>query len=420
MAAEARQGTGLRLRLTLLATVVVAGMLAVASVGLVVTQRRLLTRSIDDTVRQRADDLAALVASGQVPPTLSQAGDDDTLAQVVTAEGEILASSRNLDGEPPIAPAPPEAGPEQLRTGRPLALEDDPYRLLSRRIDGPDGPVILHVASALDDMEESLAALRASLLVVVPVLSLLMAALTWWLVGWTLRPVEVANRRQQRFVADASHELRSPLTRMRSELEVDLAHPGTADLAATHRSLLEETIGLQRLVDDLLHLARTGRHADVVRQEPVDLDDILLSEAHRLRENGRISVDTTEISAAQILGDREQLARALRNIVDNAARHAASQVVLRLAERGQEAVLEVVDDGPGIPANDRERVFERFTRLDNARSQSTGGAGLGLAITRDIVERHRGAVFVASHGRPGTCVRVRLPSATWPRQGART
>jgi signal transduction histidine kinase len=217
--------------------------------------------------------------------------------------------------------------------------------------------------------------------------------------------------RQQRFVADASHELRGPLTRIRTELEVDLANPGPVDrLGDTHRSVLAEVTGLQRLVDDLLQLARADAGVASDRREPVDLDDLVLREARRVRASGRVALDGTGVSAAQVIGDPDQLTRAIRNLVDNAERHAASRVALALAEVDGVAVLTIGNDGPGIPEDQRERIFERFGRLDDARDRGTGGAGLGLAITREIVERHGGTI-TAEPGEEGARFVVRIPAA---------
>ena len=327
------------------------------------------------------------------------------------------------------------------------------FRLLTRSVQGRQGPVVLHVASALDDVEESANVLTATLTIAIPAVTAILAALIWTLVGRTLRPVEAiraevadmtgtdlcrrvpqpdgddeiarlawtmnamldrvedANNRQQRFVADASHELRTPLARIRSELEVDLAHPDTAGRADTQRGMLEETIGLQRLVEDLLHLARSDAGAHPTRREPVDLDDIVFRDVTRLRADGRVTVDVAAVSAAQVLGDPDQLARAVGNLTDNAARHARTTVTITLTEHEQTAVLSVADDGPGIPADRRQQVFERFVRLDDARTAATGGAGLGLAITRDIVQRHHGTIVVDPSHHPGSRLVVTLPIA---------
>jgi signal transduction histidine kinase len=221
--------------------------------------------------------------------------------------------------------------------------------------------------------------------------------------------VEEANQRQRRFVADASHELRSPLTRIRSEIEVDLAHPESADADATERSVLAEAIGLQHLVDDLLHLARSDDGAGELARGPVDLDDLVLREARRMRERGRVEIDTTGVSAAQIDGDAAQLSRVVRNLAENAERHAQTRVRLAVVEQPDGAELTIADDGPGIPPEHREMVFERFTRLDGARTREAGGAGVGLAIVRDIVERHHGTVTVDDEPGGGARFTVHLP-----------
>jgi signal transduction histidine kinase len=443
-----------RFRVTALASLAVAGLLAVAGAGLVAAQERSLTRSLDGALDGWADELAALVADDQLPPRLSDRGNDDFVGQVVTERGRVLSASPNLSGRLPVGPAPPAGETGTLRTDTDLPIDDDPFRLLSRRVDGPDGPVVVHVAGTLDDIGESTAALGRSLTVAVPAVTLVLGLLVWWLVGRTLRPVEAiraevadiggsgldrrvpapagddeiarlartmnamldrveaAARQQQRFVADASHELRSPLARMRSELEVDLAHPGRSDPVATHRSVLDETVGLQQLVTDLLHLARSDAGAARPPGDaPVDLDDIVLRHGRRLRTEGGVAVDMSGVSAAQVGGDAVQLDRVVANLADNAARHAAGTVTLTLGEHGDLAVLTVTDDGPGIPPEARELVFERFARLDDARHHRTGGAGLGLAIARDVVERHGGTIRVEPGAGPGARFVVTLPRA---------
>ncbi len=445
-----------RFRITVLATLAVLTVLGIASAGLIVAQRQTLTQGLDEAASQRVAEIEALVVAGRVPATLTGLGDDDTVAQVVLADGIVVASSANAVGLPPIAEPPPSASSEVVRTVNLRSNAESTFRLVSRRVDGPGGPAIIHVAALLDEVDESARVVASSLTIVVPSAAVILAALVWWLVGRTLRPVEairadvadfdsldlqrrvpepsgddeiarlartmnamldrieVAARRQQAFVADASHELRSPLTRIRSEIEVGLAHPDRADLSATARSVLEETAALERLVEDLLHLAHSdstvgNATAGSRRHEPVDLDDLVLSEARRLRESRRVTVDVSGVTAAQIHGDADQLRRVVRNLVDNAARHATETVTITLAERGDEAVLAVVDDGPGIPEDQHDRVFERFTRLDDARDRARGGTGLGLAICRDIVRRHGGTIVIDSGHWPGARFVVNLP-----------
>jgi signal transduction histidine kinase len=290
-----------------------------------------------------------------------------------------------------------------------------------------------------------------TLALTVPAVVFVLGVLTWWLIGRVLRPVDTmraqmaeitasnlggripepgtgdeidrlartmnetlarvedAVRHQQRFVADASHELRSPLTRIRTELEVDLSLPdAAADPIATERSVLDETIGLQRLVDDLLHLARSDAAATEFVGVSVDLDDIVLGETRRVAERGQVVVDSRRVSAANVTGVPSQLTRAIQNLLDNAERHASTTVTVTLAETDGLARLTVSDDGAGIAADKRGEVFERFTRLDEARTRDAGGTGLGLAITRDIVERHGGTIRLADE--PTTTFVVELPA----------
>ena len=442
----------MRKKITGLATLVVIAVLVAASVALVLSQRRLLTRQLDQSILALVDDIEAQVRDGRLPTTITRLGEDDTLAQVVIG-GNVVAASANIAGKPPVGPPPP--GHQALRTVTGLPHDDAAFRLVSRRLDRSEGPAVIHVGGILEDVDDSTTVLATSLSVAIPVVALLLAGLIWLLVGRTLRPVEAirtevadiggsdlhrrvpvppgddeivrlartmntmlervddASQRQARFVADASHELRSPLTRIRSELEVDLAHAGGVDLAATHRSILDETVGLQHLVDDLLHLART----DAVSSpgpagDRVDLDDIVLGLARRLRADRRIVVDIAGVSPVQVVGHRAQLTRAVGNLADNAARHATSTVTLTLGELDHRAVLTVSDDGSGIPPEDRERVFDRFTRLDHARSTTAGGAGLGLAIARDIAARHGGTLVIDPDHQPGARFVLTLPLST--------
>ena len=217
-----------------------------------------------------------------------------------------------------------------------------------------------------------------------------------------------AADRQRQFVDDASHELRSPLTSIRTMIEVELTHPDSADWGTIGRDVLDDTIRLQRLVDDLLALARADTAvAGSARREPVDLDEIVLREARRLRERTAHEVDTTSVSGAQLTGNPDELARAVRNLLDNADRHAASTITVTLDESDRAVTLTVADDGPGVPSGQRDEIFERFTRLEDARGRDQGGTGLGLAITHDIVAMHGGTIGLDDA--PGARFTARFP-----------
>jgi signal transduction histidine kinase len=226
--------------------------------------------------------------------------------------------------------------------------------------------------------------------------------------------LEQSQVRQRRFVSDASHELRSPVSSIRQHAEVALAHPertNVDDLAAT---VLAEELRVERLVDDLLLLARLDEHALPLHHRPVDLDDLVLEEARRLRRTTPVGVDTTGLSAARVVGDAAALRRVLRNVAENAARHCRTRVAFALRQDGRRVVLEVDDDGPGIPLADRQRVFERFVRLDDARARDGGGSGLGLAIVAEVVAAHGGGVAIEKSPLGGARVRITLSAEPQP------
>jgi signal transduction histidine kinase len=312
-------------------------------------------------------------------------------------------------------------------------------RVVAATTESPGGgPLTVYAGTSLRDADAADDIAATTLAVGVPLLLLTVAAVTWRVTGRALRPVEAiraevaeitghdlhrrvpvprtgdeiarlavtvnatldrleaAGIRQRRFIADASHELRSPITVLRTQLEVAMAHPDPALWPDLVSDALEDTVRLQHLAADLLLLARLDA-ADPVPTEPVDLAD-LCEEALASRTADRVPVRSTLASGGTVIGSRAWLTRLLTNLVDNAQRHADEwvEVSVRVDEVRQVAVLEVLDDGPGIRPDDRERVFERFTRLDDARSRDLGGAGLGLAIARDIAAHHDGTLTVAS------------------------
>ncbi len=444
----------IRFRITAVATVVAAAVLVFTGLVAVLAQRRALTDNLDDRLRQRAGDVTALVEDGTVPEQVALGTVDDTVVQLVGPDGQVVAASANATGAPPVAGPPPAGTSEELGTvGNLPGVEEESFRLLSVPIGTVDGDFVLHVAAETESVDESVAVLTVVLAITFPIVLVVLAVLIWLVVRRALRPVESirtevarisgseldrrvpespardeisrlahtmnemldrledAHDRQQRFVADASHELRSPLTGIRTELEVDLVHPETADLVATHRSILEEVERLQRLVGDLLLLARGDARASTARAVTVDLGEILLQVADSVRSAGRLEVDTTAVSNVLVLGNPDELDRALRNLLENAQRHAVRSITLGLDERDGTVQLIVADDGPGIPPDQAERVFERFARIDDARDRARGGTGLGLAITRANVERHGGTVAVDTTSPEGARFVVTLPAA---------
>jgi signal transduction histidine kinase len=431
-----------RVRVTVAAAGLLIVVLLLMSVLLVALQRSALTEQLDDTLSAEAERVAEAIESSGIP---TASGDDDLLVLVVGADGAVVSAFGDEDEAAALSRL-------EIRDGEhDVTLDDDRFRVVTESYDSPDGQGRVIVAGGRDDIDDSVAELTTSLLWVIPVAVLVLSVLVWIIVGRTLRPVEriraqVASidmgeldrrvpvpgggdeiarlattmnemlarlessvRRQHQFVADASHELRTPLTRMRTELEVDDRDPGHADPAATRRSQLEEIAALQDMIEDLLLLARSDAGTAGTAVETIDLDDIVLDET-RAASTSTVPIDTSNVSGAQVTGSRHELHRVVRNLFDNALRHARASVSVELAERDGDVWLVVSDDGPGIPPQDRQRALERFTRLDESRSGGAGRSGLGLAIVDDIVTRHGGTTTIDDAPGGGARVTVKLPA----------
>ncbi|MDA0353607.1 MAG: ATP-binding protein [Chloroflexi bacterium] len=451
-----------RVRTTGGAAALVAIALLLTAWATVFIQEQELRQNLDASLDQRTAGLVGVLKGGPLPADFASR-EDETFVQLVGGNGRVVAASPNLDGYAPVAGGFRPAGLREARTIDTLQIDDeDHFRVVGQRFSHSDGNVYtLYVGETLLPIDESVALLRRSFLVGTPLLVILVTALTWYFVGRALAPVEAmraevaditaselhrrvpapptddeigrlantmnemlarleeSQARQQQFVADASHELRSPLANIRAQLEVDLAHPDQASPLATEQSVLDEAMRLERLADDLLLLAR-GDSGAPMRAEPVDLDDIIFRETERLRARRGAMVDTVRVSGAQVVGDAELLSRVIRNLLENAARYAAERITVELREDRRSGRIELVvaDDGPGVPAEARERIFERFARLDAARGRDVGGAGLGLAIVREIVQRHGGAIEVDVSSEGGARFTVRLPvdraASQWP------
>jgi signal transduction histidine kinase len=447
-----RRLASVRARTTAAATVIVGIAVVLSALALVVLLRRSLVKNVDDIAEIRAQDIAALARQDVLPRRLATAGDEGSVVQVVDTRGAVVAGTPGLETRPPIASFQPGGSDPVSRTvEQPTFASGREVRVLALDVTGGDRPVTIYVATNLEAVEETLDALKRALGLGVPPLLAVIGLTAWVVVGRALRPVEAirfevadvsersldrrvpvpathdeisrlattmntmlerlesAAERQRRFVADASHELQTPLASARTDLEVALAHPDRADWQTTATDLLKANQRMERLAHDLLYLARVDATGLRRASSPVDLDDVVLIEAARVRDRGQTVIDTSGVSAAAVQGRREDLARAVRNLLDNADRYAASAVRVELHSDDGEAVLVVADDGPGIAVADRDRIFERFTRLDDARSRSTGGTGLGLAITGEIVAAHGGSIRL--DGAPGGArFVVRLPA----------
>ena len=424
-----RAPRSIRARVTLIAVLVVAAVLIVNAVLVVLLQRRSLIDNLDQSLEQRADQIAASL--DDLDGGFANSNTEDRFAQLLDADGALVAATGNV-ADAPVEVGLQGAGPQRWTTSD-IPLEDDAYRILVRRVDRAGDTAYLVVGENIDDLQDSVQNLALTLTGLIPLAVAALGAVVWWLVGRTLQPVEQirrevaeisldrldrrvpdpetgdeidrlastmnamldrlesSNERLQRFVADASHELRSPLTRIRTTVEVDLS-ANDRDLGATCRGVLDETVAIQELVDDLLFLARNDDPHVLPRRQSVDLDVVVDTEVERLRAERGITVDMSRVSAELVTGDPSQMARLVRNLLNNAARHARDRVVVGLDRENGVVRLTVDDDGPGVAEEDHDRIFDRFTRLDEARAASTGGTGLGLAIVRDIVVAHEGTV----------------------------
>jgi signal transduction histidine kinase len=443
--------------------VVVAVVLVVAACALVALVRGSLRDGLESAAEERASSLADQIESSGPPEPAATGRDDldqgddtddvdDIVWQVTDAEGTVVSSSQ------PLGRPLPTADRDEVR----LPGADQPYLVVTEDATADGRHYHVAVAVSLEDVGESTAALVPPLLVGLPVVLLLVGGTTWLVATRALAPVERIRReveqitgdrldrrvpeppsrdeihrlaltmnqmlgrleesrdRQQQFVADASHELRSPLAGIRQTAEVARAHPGALPEGELADAVLEESERMQRLVEQLLVLTRADEGAAVRTRHDVDLDDLALREAQRVRRPG-LAVDTSGIAAGRVRGDRVALAQVVRNLVDNAERHAASAITVTVGEAGDGAgkgardaagkVVELVveDDGPGIAEEHRQRVFERFVRLDEARARDAGGSGLGLAIVAEIVAAHGGTVGVSSAASGGARFVVRLP-----------
>jgi signal transduction histidine kinase len=447
-----------RLRTTALAIGVVAAALSVAAVALLMLLHRSLVGNVDAQARMRLDSVASMVRAGGVPRALAGSDEDSTVAQVV-ADGRVLAESPLLQGSGLLAGFEPAGDEVVVRTLPRLRVSGSGYRVAAQRVDAGGGPVVVYAAASLEPVSESTGVVRVLLAIGLPGLVLLVGVTTWALVGRALEPVEAirrqvaeisvtaldrrvpepgsadeidrlartmnqmlarldaAARRQRSFVADASHELHSPLATIRARLEVGLAHPDAADWPSLAERWLEEQTRLERLVDNLLMLALVDDGVAIRSPRVVDLDELVLRELRDLRARGRVRVDVSRVAGARVVGDPDQLRRVARNLLDNAELHAASTVRVELGQVDPGTVaLAVSDDGPGIAPDQRERVFERFVRLDEARGRH-GGAGLGLSIVREIVTAH-GGTAEAEEAEAGARLVVRLPAAELRREPA--
>ena len=441
-----RRGT-VRVRTTGAAVAVVGVAIVVGSVALVGTLRGALTGDVRDATELRARELAAAIQKGE-SPALAIGEADEQFIQVLGPGGVVVAASDNVEGLPALV----RLSPRESTVFEP-PIGDDDFVAYAVAAETPAGELTVVFGRSLDEVSDSTEAVTGLLAVAGPVLLLLVGATTWVVVGRALAPVEAIrsevdeistselhrrvpvpgaedevarlagtmNRmlgrledgqaRQRRFVADAAHELRSPVASIRQHAEVARAHPDRSSIAELSGTVVAESERVQRLVDDLLLLARVDEHRLDLAARPVDVDDVVFAEASRLRSDTTLRIDTRRVSAGRVRGDEVALQRILRNLGDNAARHATSTVAFTLTDTDGTVELVVDDDGAGIAPVDRDRIFERFVRMDEARSRDDGGSGLGLAIVAELAATHQASIEVTDSPLGGARFQLRFPAA---------
>jgi signal transduction histidine kinase len=445
-----------------------------------------LTRSVDDTARQGAAGVVALIDANRLPAPVPVA--PDVTIQVLGSSGQITDVSPDTDRLVPLL-SPAQAA-ASARTGGATLINGPAFGLSSMlrvtAMRASDGSLVV-AAVPYSSVSGSLSVVAKALVFGTPLLFLLFTGAIWLAVGSTLRPIDLlrrgaarvtgtavpsdlpvpeardevrslaltlndmldrlaaAQQRQRALVSDTAHELRSPIASIRAQLEVALDHPGGQDWEATAHDVHADVLRLARLAEDLLLLARLDERAGAVGVggaggagvraarggATVDLAELSESAAARYAaarvpvvvmgaaEPGSGPAAGTGAAPFLVAGDRDAIDRLLVNLIDNAVRYAKSQVTVAVRREDAEVTLTVTDDGPGVPDADLERAFDRFARLDDARSRDGdegGGAGLGLAIVRATAQAYGGTAHLESGAPaaspPGLRAVVRLPAAS--------
>ncbi|MEZ5267461.1 MAG: HAMP domain-containing sensor histidine kinase [Microthrixaceae bacterium] len=455
--------TSVRWRITMIVTVVVGVTLLLGGYLLIQWVEATLVNDVQTRNDVALSSMARVLNGGQLPSELLL--NEADLERQLTSGGvselnEVLGSTFfYIDGSAldSSGVAKLDEQGRLLLFGRSLLPPDEGegYIESSRTLVSDRGDLVLHAVTPRVDVKRSVNALSGALLVVLPALVFAAGGMAWVVAGRTLAPVSAMSRRvrelsatnldarvpvppshdeiaqlantmnqmlerlqrsadvQRQFVSDASHELRSPVASIRAQLETALRYPEDVDWPQVATVVLAEDERLDHLVGNLLAMARLeeGRFG---RRTEVDLEDLVVPQARRFTD---VATDLSEVSAGRVWGNAGELTSVVRNLTDNAVRHADSEVCFSLQEAGPWVVLKVCDDGSGVDPSDRQRIFERFARLEEGRTRDSGGAGLGLALSRRIVEHHGGHLHVEDSPTGGACFVVSLPSAHWSPEG---
>jgi signal transduction histidine kinase len=441
----------LRTRLTVIASLAVTAAVSAGIVLLYLLQMQSVRGTVDAQLHNYAAQITQSADTGTWPqPLPSSQTNDAAWAQIVAPDGTVLAATADMTGWPAAYTLPADASTPLRLPGAGGAAKDSEQQVaaIDATINGQQVTVVTGTAIRL--LTSLTSSFETHLFLGFPVIMALAAAAVWFLVGRALRPVELIRRtaaditaadlsqrvpepgtedevgrlaqtmnqmldriesataRQRRFVADASHELRSPLAALRTTLEVGLAHPERAPWQELAGRASAQGSRLEDLIQQLLLLAKADEHTLTQHRKPVDVPALVRDVIDALPPHERrIDLDTP--AAVTVLGNPDHLARMLRNVLDNAVRYAHSRVLVAVLTDQQDVEILVTDNGPGVPEADRERVFDRFVRLDPSRDRTSGNSGLGLAIAREIAAAHHGSIRLAP-ATTGALVIMRLPA----------
>lgn len=445
---------GVRRSSVLIAMAVVFLALLGGGAVLVLVLQSALASTSAQSAAARAVEIADLARTDGLDAALTEVRQDSRpaqLLQVVSPAHRVLAASRPGIATARLSTLAPASGRSQTMH---IDLSDqdstDDFLIVARGFTVDGQVYVVQVAAPLEVQAQTVRTVAGFLLLSTPVLLLVVGLAVWLLVGRALEPVEVirrqvdridarqlsqrvdvprtrdeiaalaatmnvmldrleaSDRAQRSFVSDASHELRSPLSTVITAAEVAKADPTGAHRDERLDTILAESSRMRFLVDNLMTLAKADASGLDLQQVDVDLDDVVDAELRRLRSSSTHLV-RGDVPPVRIVGDPRRLTQVLRNLLENADRHARSVIEVTLSvlpgpgpETAGEVVLRVDNDGAPIEPAMRERVFERFVRLDDSRSRDFGGSGLGLAISAEIVHAHGGTV-VAGETTDGWC-----------------
>jgi signal transduction histidine kinase len=445
---------GISARSAAVSAIVVLSAFTFASAGLDAILYRSLLAGVDDATAARVRNIAGALRSDSLDELNSALLTTDqrvVAIQLIAPDGKVVARS----GSAPETPLIPITEFDlNLRRGMSDdAVPNDDMRVSGQRVNTASGDYTVLVGGGSEAVEATARTVALLLACGAPIIISVAAAASYWLVRRSLQSVdairsqvaeisasdlaervpvptsgdeiaalavtmnemlariEAGHRAQQRFLGDASHELRSPLATIISGLEVAEAHPELLDAELAINTLLPEAHRMRTLIEDLLLLARADEQSLVLRKEQVPLGDLAEVEVARMRRGAGCMIHT-DICPASLVGDPAAVSRVIGNLVDNAVRHAKSRVDIAVGSRDGSAILTVSDDGPGIAPAERARVFGRFVRLDANRARSGGGTGLGLAIVAEVVAVHGGTVTIDDRPGGGTKIIVALPQHT--------